>query len=171
MKKIRRNVFETNSSSSHSVTIYKDRDSVTWHKSLDLDMNWDDRYEISFGEFGWGPDTYCLPNNKLSYLVTMIAMTSGEYPWCCNESELKEIIERVENHEDFLELSESISSYLRSNGDYCKGLSIKVEEGYIDHQSYEYYSNLQDFLDDYGVSAEEFVFNPAIVLEIDNDNH
>ena len=71
----------------------------------------------------------------------------------------------------------------------CEGIKLKGEfevkrgswdgkeyyyldfDGYIDHQSHEDYSCLQDFLDDYGVTIEEFIFSPNVILHTDNDNH
>ena len=43
-------------------------------------------------------------------------------------------------------------------------------DGYIDHQSCEDYHSLQHFLNDYGITVEQFIFNSSIDLIIDNDN-
>lgn len=62
MKKIRKGVFETNSSSTHSICITK-------NDVLDEKRNW-----ISFqtGEFGWECDTLTTLSEKASYLYTAI---------------------------------------------------------------------------------------------------
>jgi hypothetical protein len=63
-----------------------------------------------------------------------------------------------------------IESYdYRENGEK-KTRAYLSHSGYIDHQSYEDYSSVRDFLDDYGVTAEEFVFDAGVVLYTSNDN-
>lgn len=57
--KIRQSVFETNSSSTHSICIPKEAD-VTFPSSL----------HFSFGEFGWEWDTLDSIEEKASYLYT-----------------------------------------------------------------------------------------------------
>jgi len=59
MKQIRQGVFETNSSSTHSICIAKDAD-LTIPNSL----------HFEFGEFGWERDTLQSVNEKASYLYT-----------------------------------------------------------------------------------------------------
>ena len=89
---IRRGVFETNSSSTHSVSIIgRDNDTHTIELS-DVpetdDLVVDERYNkvlSHFGEFGWGPEVYNSPAVKLSYLLTMVAMTEAKYIKSSNE--------------------------------------------------------------------------------------
>lgn len=59
MKKIRKNVFETNSSSTHSICIAKDVE-LTMPESL----------HFEFGEFGWECNTLYSVYEKASYLYT-----------------------------------------------------------------------------------------------------
>ena len=61
MKLIRENIFETNSSSTHSLVIYT-KDKVQLPDKLRLD----------FGEFGWGYYIYNDTHSKASYLITLI---------------------------------------------------------------------------------------------------
>lgn len=77
MKQIRRGVFETNSSSTHSVTV---------DHSKGLSPNYlyvsDDGYvHAEFGEFGWEVWDYTDQETRLSYLLTMARCLNG-----CNES-------------------------------------------------------------------------------------
>lgn len=53
----------------------------------------------------------------------------------------------------------------------CDGIYVDSFNGYIDHQSYEDYRSISDFLDDWGTDLVNFIFNPNITLIIDNDNH
>jgi hypothetical protein len=64
---IRDAVFETNSSSSHSVTVSA---SDMRDDSFPQHMLRDGRIEVSLGEFGWEKSTYREPLEKLSYLLT-----------------------------------------------------------------------------------------------------
>lgn len=59
MKKVRKNVFETNSSSTHSICIAK---------NVDYDIPKELHFE--FGEFGWEHDTLNTTSEKASYLYT-----------------------------------------------------------------------------------------------------
>lgn len=59
MLQIRKGVFETNSSSTHSICIAKDVE-VSIPRSI----------HFSFGEFGWERDTLSTPLEKASYLYT-----------------------------------------------------------------------------------------------------
>ena len=63
MIKIRRSVFETNSSSMHSL-------SVIGSDMMNSIVSKDGVIGVSGGEFGWGYDELVTPIEKLSYLVT-----------------------------------------------------------------------------------------------------
>ena len=70
-RQIRRKVFETNSSSMHSLTVEKL--GVTEYLHVDEVEN---KVIVNYGEFGWGYDEYTDPETKLSYLITMLAQYS-----------------------------------------------------------------------------------------------
>lgn len=170
-RQIRRSVFETNSSSVHSITITKD--------TIDANVmgfNDGDLIEVDAGEFGWGVERHRDQYTKLSYLVMMALETEG--------SEC-ETVEQFYETEGFQKINSEIASYCACKGVTVPGLKIEkhtcknskgVEgfyiehDGYIDHQSCDDYGSLQEFLDNKGVSIVEFVFNPALILEISNDN-
>jgi hypothetical protein len=151
MKQIRQGVFETNSSSTHSVTIYGS-DHIVYPKYIPV---------IEFGEFGWEQNLYPDYTDKLSYVITMLATRYG-----------------IDKLEDFLELKEF--RWLKEAVESHCGqvLEVKVQDtdwsplGYVDHQS-------NDVLDDFLVPEElefkvkvlDFVFNEKYAFETDNDNH
>ena len=166
MKTIRQNCFETNSSSSHSLCIKSIKD---LNKSY-LTISDDDLIHVDFGEFGWGYERTNDQYDKLSYLITMLVETEGN--GCKSKQDLYQT-------EGFQLINKVISNYCN-----CKGIWIdsKLEpspwnenyldhDGYIDHQSCEDYSSIQSFLNDYGITIEEFIFCDTIELIIDNDNH
>lgn len=179
---IRRGVFETNSSSTHTVTIVG-KDKYTYGinekdiPEIYTDFKVDPRYNkvlVDFGEFGWGPNAYNDPMIKLSYALTMIASTE-----CMNISSSNLFFES----KGFKDINDLIADKYN-----CKGIFIDSDidirhygsdpnshpyieiDGYIDHQSYEVYNSLDDFLSEYNLTLEDFIFNKNVVLIIKNDN-
>lgn len=158
--KIRRNVFESNSSSSHSLTVNKCGSTG----KLEVD-EYENKVITHFGEFGWGYDTYTDPETKLSYLVTMLIETN------CDCFSIEELCET----DDFKAINDVVAEHCE-----CSGILIDEEitkkswgdwadhEGYIDHQSV---MNITKLLNNYDCTIEEFIFDPGIELIIDNDNH
>lgn len=186
MKQIRKQIFETNSSSTHSVNFRKNSDKYDW-TALDEYVNKDDnKLHIKFGEFGWGYDEYEDAYNKLSYVLTMIMETKqADY---CHTGITS--LDEYYNLDEFILVESIITEHVKD----CTGIvidskvvfepyddpeiDIKNEshgviehDGYIDHQSCEYYECLDDFLNDWGVDIESFIFDENIQLIIDNDNH
>lgn len=168
MKTIRESVFETNSSSTHSVCIRgKDKkiELKDFYHELRSYIQGDNYLHVSFGEFGWGPDYYSEPINKLSYVLTMIAQLNNLSGWYTDFTD-DYLREEIEKTVEFQEVDNFIKNIYN-----CAGIYIDSFSGYIDHQSYEDYRTLKDFFDDYGTTLEEFIFNPYVELIIDNDNH
>lgn len=170
-RQIRRGVFETNSSSVHSITIIKD--TIDSNK---MAINDDGLIEVDAGEFGWGVERHRDQYTKLSYLVMMALETEG--------SEC-ETVEQFYETEGFQKINSEIASYCACKGVTVPGLKIEKHsykdsknedrfyidhDGYIDHQSCEDYGSLQEFLDSNNVGVIEFVFNSSLILEISNDN-
>ena len=166
-KKIRKGTFETNSSSSHSLSVSRkhsyDYESIRKHIDLDGTLH------IVPEEFGWEEREYRLPYNKIQYAFEMIYMTEFSY----DEREVLSVDEIYES-EGF----QALKSTILENIPECKDVVVeRIEDtwgdpfGYIDHQSCEDYNSLQHFLNDYDVTLEEFIFNTGVILKTDNDNH
>jgi len=161
MKQIRRSVFETNSSSTHSITIT--------HRGLannNMPVDRDGFIHTELGEFGWEVEDYDDQASRLSYLVTMLAEKSQIEAWWHGDKTTKEIATEIMETREFERLSDEIGRHAR-----CKGVIIDPSEGYIDHQSHEDYRSFQDFLDECGTDVVEFVFGRGNVVHTDNDNH
>lgn len=181
MIQTRNKIFETNSSSSHSVTINGIKNEYNY-KDLESMVDPADHYiHIEFGKFGWGYDEYVYPYTKLQYILTMIMEIRG------NE---------LDTFDDFYNLDEFIlvESIVTEHTEGCKGICIANDgfernsyesededgnpvtkywnsfNGYIDHQSCEY-SSLAEFLESWDTNIEDFIFNENVMLVIDNDNH
>lgn len=161
---MRDNVWETNSSSMHTVTVRGKRNINNYYRINDI-------IEVYLDEYGWDGDPCDDFMSKLAYAMSMVLHT--EYPGF--------------NHydDDFIvdqEILEELHGYkmlinaIREHG-YCEKIVIERRDGtfypygYIDHQSFEGYSSLQDFLDDWNVDAETLLFDDNVTIWIDNDNH
>ena len=162
MKQIRRGVFETNSSSTHSVTIDHSKGLSTNY----LYVSEDGYVHAEFGEFGWEVWNYTDQETRLSYLLTMARCLNGCNESCyddvTNEEDIKNFIET----RDFDRINEVVAEYAN-----CKGLWLDPSDGYIDHQSREDYRTLDDFLHEYNTDIKEFIFGAGVTLHTDNDNH
>lgn len=135
MIKVRRNVFETNSSSSHSVTVV---DSTLVKSDLEVVEDWN----ICDGEPTILVDLvgFCSwydhesQNDKLAYLVEQIAYITDNYHalcWYGTDEEQREAKERLYDSDEFKELEEEICDYVG-----CSHIRIKENaSGYIDHDS------------------------------------
>lgn len=160
---IRQNVFETNSSSMHTVTI---KGKININPNI---YTTGDCIKLELDEYGWSGDPCDDFRSKLAYALSMVLNT--EYP------------DYRYYYEDFIidqEIMEGLDGYkliLDAINKYCPCAKIIIKKrrgfypyGYIDHQSYEYYHSLRDFLEDWNVDIERFLFDDNVVVYILNDN-
>ncbi len=161
MKNIRQNVFETNSSSTHSVSIaYGDKSHLIDIPKLDENGN----INIESGEYGWEMCTYKgNVQDRLSYAATYALNYDYSYD---DEEDDKKF--NYENN-NLLLLTEVIKEYTGANEviydeDSDDGWSI---HGYIDHQSTDEAATIFESKE----SLESFLFNPKSFFITDNDNH
>ena len=169
MKQIRRNVFETNSSSSHAISFSNSKHTLDYTQ---LVPDSDGVIHCWFDEFGWG---YCGEDEtnsaqiKLNYLVTQICETNDcPRPWCCKEYELQEAAEAVMETDDFKMIEEDIISTLKEHGIPAEKIVVEAnQEGYVDHQSV---CGIRALLPDGCETYSDFVFDKGYDLLIANDN-
>lgn len=109
MKIIRKNVFETNSSSTHSISISKFNDYI-----LPKEIN------FTFGEFGWEFSKYTSSFDKASYLYTIIHYFNGHYTGVPNKYD--EFMNKIKKYLDEDGIKYTFQEF---SGGYCKG--------YVDH--------------------------------------
>lgn len=157
MISIRRNIFETNSSSSHSLSISHNYITVD-----DLVVE-DDDVHTECGEFGWGVEEYLNTSTKLSYLITVVAESTIGTTWWDGDTFEDFMIKDLYETDEFQEIKEVVCSH-----EHCSDLIVDSLRGYIDHQSKPI--SMRSFLADYGLSIEEFLYG-NVKLIIDNDNH
>lgn len=176
MIQIRSSVFETNSSSTHSVSISRKNNRYFDASSLNLfiDEN-DNKVHVRFGEFGWEIESYNWPYDKLQYIVTMLVETEGN-----NITDVNELFKT----DGFKLINDAVANYCNCDGIWIdENMQLNSytwdgkmhyyidHNGYIDHQSCEDYKSVQDFLDDYGLDVTQFIFDNGVVVHTDNDNH
>ena len=142
MKTVRHNTFETNSSSSHSLTI----GGKVVRPSKLKDTN---TYTIYGGEYGWGYETYSDPASKISYTAVEALSTNNE----TLKNWLEEIIKEM---------------YKVDNVDFDFSIEYDGKDwSYIDHQSS---GTVADSVSS-KAELEQFLFGDGSRLIIDNDNH
>jgi len=154
MKIVRRGIFETNSSSSHSV-------SIATGSLSDLLPVQDGTVRVSCGEFGWGYETHTDSETKLSYLVTSL-FQKIRADGCTIEKDIK----IVKKSNKFLMLQKVIKEWCNAKIEVVSNMDYYMF-GYIDHQS----SGVPDEVFVNKETIANFLFNPHSILVIDNDNH
>lgn len=162
MKLIRNGVFETNSSSAHSLAYGTSKiiRGGSWSVQSDETDLSNPMYRLNsvpdqykgytfyewLGEYGWGRDELFTPQEKLSYLLTQIAETTKELHKSTEYAIIKEMLTKIG------------CTILPSEED---------EEGYIDHQSHgvvdiSLFKTKEDLI--------TYLFNDNIIVYIENDN-
>lgn len=169
MKQIRRNVFETNSSSSHAISFSNSKHNLDYTQ---LVPDNDGVIHCHFDEFGWGYSGEGDTNSaevKLNYLITQICETNDCIrPWCCKKYEIQETAESVMETDDFKMLEEDIIHTLKEQGINAKKIVVDSDqEGYVDHQSV---CAIRNVLPDECGTYSDFVFDKGYDLLITNDN-
>jgi len=148
---VREGMFETNSSSSHALTL-RVFNSAKYRDRLD---HKDGRLLIAVGQFGWGESHHRDAITKASYALTW-AMN-----YAPNRDEALEFLRKALLSE-YPDVKNVVWVTMDGYG------AIDEERGYIDHQSVDVAQPL--FGDDITV-LREFIFDPRYELVIDNDNH
>ena len=166
----RSGIFETNSSSSHSISLAKGGDTPL--KST-LYINGNNEIHIMADEFGWGEDIHNDAETKLSYLVTWIF-------YRVDYEQITKLCDEGSNAEGYVGLlSGEIAFFWDKLKNIIKeftGATLHLDTsegnyavlGSIDHQSYDVAADLLKGSDK---EIIEFIFNPASTLVIDHDNH
>jgi hypothetical protein len=146
MKKVRRNVYETNSSSTHSIC-------VTKNNILDKKQS---HIEFTIGEFGWERERYYTPYEKAQYLYTGV-LANERLELIDN---IKSILDSNNISYEFEEPQFEKSTWNGKDYQYLK-------YGYIDHSG-----DLGEFLD---ICTDEnklmkYLFSSESFIVTGNDN-
>jgi hypothetical protein len=145
-KLIRKAVFETNSSSTHSLVV----SDATDFDSIAPDDN--GFIIVPQNDFGWATDTYSDPLSKLSYVMIYLRDWT-DYLDADRKIAYEEMLIDVVNEH---------------TGAFMVQLAETNDPGYIDHQSVE--SRDLDYLFNDRVAMKNFVFGRNSYVETGNDN-
>jgi hypothetical protein len=157
-KVTRHGVFETNSSSTHSIAIQGGK------YVLDKLPVEDGVCRVYPGEFGWEEEDYYDADTKASYCLTH-AWSAGDgrdgYKMSPEKAAsrldmLRDVIQKATGAEKV--------EFAESGDDFYK-------RGYIDHQSIEGDGGAGEPAFASEESLRDFIFNPNSLLRTDNDNH
>ena len=172
MKTIRYNTFETNSSSTHSITVYDntlttcDLPVQDFYSEID-DMYMFDALMVELTGF-CGYNDHESQNDRLALCCLLVIYDIiDEPPHCMTDSEYKNAINKVYNDERWKALEDDIKEYVN-----CDIIRIKeFSEGYIDHDSLDYYekgNRLKDFLSHHGFgSVYSYVFAKDVITHFE----
>lgn len=117
MRTIRNKVFETNSSSCHSITINNQAKPRYDHLTPTLYLH--------FGKFGWEKKTYSDPQNKLVYMATAAA-----YIYTAKEiKEMAQNIAKYFNEKEFIDVHLLLKAY-------------NIKDGYFEFADKNYYIDI-----------------------------
>lgn len=179
MKTIRQGVFETNSSSTHSLTIVRPKDEYNLSKDVPIVEYYQDKKGIQHyncivltgGKFGWGPEDYRDSLTKLNYCAVHFMEGAPQYEGETNSGNYVGTDNKSVEYDRQLALFEKVVKEHTGADEIVYECSSNYgdDEGwsYIDHQSDGTAS--EAFKDEETLKA--FLFNRQSVLVIDNDNH
>ena len=151
MKNIRQKVFETNSSSTHSISISNVTNGVYDTIIPDKKGN----IYLTGGEFGWEEESYTDPTIKAIYCAIDI------------KADIADTSTQVNKHKKML--TKVICEHTGAKKvifDFSTDYNAK-KYSYIDHQSEG--TSLEAFASE--KALKDFIFGPESVLTTDNDNH
>ena len=156
MLQIRKSVFETNSSSTHSIVVETGKKIQGTSREF---MTPYARYENGIlklsedNSFGWGWEVLTDWTDKFAYAVAELRFRTDE---------LEDLLNKVKEH---LMCAEII---IPERTLWNNPKQTEPDYGYIDHQSQ---GTLLDFMAQTGTSVIEFIFNDRYAVVLDNDNN
>lgn len=168
---VRKNVFETNSSSTHSLTVANKPD----YSTLFPNKNGELRFANPPG-FGWSWDTYDDPTSKAWYLYLYLRDWENGGANCPYDKYDKTKDARSQFTDVALEKLELLEKVIKDQtgadsiiwDDKADEKHYTSLEGYIDHQSVEY--GLDGDVEFTEQSLKDFVFGIGSIIETGNDN-
>jgi len=177
MKKVRQQVFETNSSSSHSLTV------ASTGKILDT-LGQDGIITLNSQEFGWGVEEYDDAQTKAEYVALLLLYVEQTITRKSIESYKKQTLnwdgKPLQDWEygyvnlswwcdqNFKQCYTNFYEVLTEQTGCQINFQANLDDGYIDHQSIESIDDFEILLDK--EMLRQFIFNPNSTLEISNDN-
>lgn len=136
MLQVRKKVFETNSSSTHSFTydttgkeLTKEEIIERFNKKSSLVYLYCGDLKIELGEYDWDWETFRQPDEKISYILTMIKSHYKDINYNASEEEIVKYIKETVTFKE-------IEKFLRElNLEFDNIIFENLQYSYIDHQS------------------------------------
>lgn len=161
MINIRKGVFETNSSSSHSIVVTKANNDTQYNVDAGWRVDktgilsfWDDDLEFGRYPFKFLYNWY----HRLCYAIASANTTSSDF-----QAQLDVIRNICKKHiNNFKDFKFPIEHSWNENEE------DEIIYGWVDHQSA---SLLDEFLEKYHVDLEDFIFNDNYIVIIDGDEY
>lgn len=154
MIQVRRSVFETNSSSSHSIIVMNSGQLESKQEILDRMWIYNGKLDIRDNEFGRSPFRILYnAEDKITYVFAYYANDEEK------SREIEDIVKR--------NLPEVTSFDFPEEYSYIQKKYFE-NRGYVDHQSY---GLLDRLLSMKNITLEEFIFNSKYAVVIDGDEY
>ena len=155
MIQIRHNVFETNSSSSHAISITPIRMLQNFNiETSDLVVDDDGYVTLSVNGF-CSTDSYYTQADKLTYILQVIAAKNNIcLNHCGGSKEFRDSLKQLYDTEEFKKIQESVISHLESS---CLGIRFDEDYGwgYVDDS----YEAVAEFFTYKSYDPIEFIFS------------
>ena len=154
MIKVRRSVFETNSSSSHSITLAPKQ--VCESKTLPLDS---EGYVTAHVNGYCSYDVFCEPIDKLGYLLQVYAAKNHiSLNYACTSQNFLDALEELYQTDEFDYLQSRVKELM---GPTCKGIRFADTYGwgYIDDS----YEAVDEFCTYNEYDPIDFIFNDYVL--------
>lgn len=160
LQKIRKNVFETNSSSSHSLTMAQG-DVIPM--PLSKNELRDGKVIVRLDDYGWEWHRYYTPINKIAYLLTQALLGTGEYGDARVPAGDDEAVTRAlcEENDLVARMCEVVKAHTG-----CELLLASGSRGSIDHDSV---GNGRELFSS-AAELTQFIFSAESYIETGNDN-
>lgn len=154
MRQIRKNVFETNSSSTHSFTVCS-----PYRQSSALTID-PEGYVLANMNGFCSCETYTSQADKLGYILQLLGYTTNHY-FNCSCSELSTVLDEFYESAEFKAIEAEILTYVKeTDPEAADCIGVRFNEyssyGYIDdgHD----YNSIEDFLDFHDTTLLDFIF-------------
>lgn len=167
---IRKNAFETNSSSTHSICV-----GSTVNIGKEIFEKFSNKeshpYTVGQGEYGWEYEEYDSFADKLDYIFIYLESSRRDEEHCrYSEINFEEIPDYLRGGTKFMDwLSDYFNSYGLEFHWKLKPVG-KYGGGYIDHQSVGRGNDMEEILSS-KQSILNYLFNEEVYVQTDNDNH
>lgn len=154
MKVIRKSVFETNSSSAHTLCLTTD-----YRTKLDLNIK-DDVLTVELGEYGQQKRRLTTPQEKLNYIFTL-AFNQYSDNYCIEQDELDDVLKKLHENTDY-----KLFVYWLSDTLNIKTVEYKMSDScaYVDNQSCS-----EKAVKYYTTNWLNIISNPNVIIVIRSD--